>query len=72
MCATSLMCYSVRFRGKERQDGGKEAVVFYCFTVCDLEFCRVDAPLPAVPAVNNFTGSAVCVNSPNHLLLDIL
>lgn len=36
------------------------------------EICRVDAPRPAMRAVNNFTASSVYVNDPEHLLVEIL
>lgn len=45
---------------------------FYHCSVDIHEMCRVDAPRPAVRAVNNFTASSVYVNNPEHLLVEIL
>lgn len=61
-------------KGKEKQESGKKKRLFFLnhCTVEIAEIVRVDAPPPAVRAVNHSTRFSVYVNSPKHLLVEIL
>lgn len=68
--ASVIHCHS---KGKEKQESGKKKkVVFNHRTVEIHEIGGVDAPPPAARPVNHSTRFSVYVNSPKHLLVEIL